>query len=330
MSIYQPPGLSIARQGEEHRDANGERLKHTGLMDRGMATLKADIPPVAVVVPVFNGRKTIEACLDSLLAQDYPREMLEIVVVDNASTDGTAQVLERYQDRIRLLSEQTKGPSAARNKGVREASSEVIAFIDADCVADIAWLRNLVEPLTDQAVGLCGGRILSRRPCNRIEEFGEQIHDHQKAIEVYKPPYAISMNWASPRRVLLEAGLFDEAFLRCEDVILSQRIDQLGYELAYQHSAIIFHRNENTLPGLFREGYKHGFWAVKSIREHREINRESGHRRVNLHSYKAIAASLMNALVGEQRIIAICQATFDIGKKVGKIIGSFRFGYIDL
>lgn len=295
-----------------------------------MATLMADIPLVAVVVPVFNGRKTIEACLDSLLTQDYPREMLEIVVVDNASTDGTAQVLERYQDRIRLLWEQTKGPSAARNKGVREASSEVIAFIDADCIADTAWLRNLVEPLRSQSVGISGGAILSRRPCNRIEIFGEKIHDHQKAIEVYKPSYAISMNWASRRSVLLEAGLFNEAFQRCEDVSLSMRIDQLGYELVYQPSAIIYHRNEHTLPGLFREGFQHGLWGVKCISEHRAIIRGSGHKRVNLHSYKAIGANLMIAMTGERRMTALCQATFDIGKKAGKFAGTFRFRYIDL
>jgi glycosyltransferase involved in cell wall biosynthesis len=174
-----------------------------------MTTLMADIPLVAVVVPVFNSCNTITACLESLFALDYPREMVKIVVVDNASTDGTAQELERFGDRIILLSEQTRGAGAARNKGVREVPADVIAFIDADCIADVGWLRSLVKPLQNQEVGICGGRILSKRPCNRIEEFGEQIHDHQKAIEEFKPPYVVSLNWASPRRVLLEAGLFD-------------------------------------------------------------------------------------------------------------------------
>ena len=106
-----------------------------------------------------------------------------------------------------------------------------------------------MKPVYGDRVGIVGGRILSRQPANRIELFGEKIHDHQKAIEVYQPPYAISMNWASPRSVLLEESLFDETFLRCEDVDLSQRIEQAGYDLVYQHSAIVFHRNEHTLAG---------------------------------------------------------------------------------
>lgn len=289
-----------------------------------------DFLRVAVVVPVYNGRKTIEACLESLFVQDYPPEMLEIVVVDNASTDGTAQILGRYQDRITVLSEPTRGPSAARNRGVREVSADVIAFIDADCVADGAWLRNLLGPLNKPLVGISGGRNLSRRPCNRIEKFGETIHDHQKAIEVYKPPYAISMNWASARKVLLEAGLFDESFQRCEDVDLSMRIRQLGYQLVYQPGAIVYHRNERTLFGLFREGFQHGLWAVRAISEHRGIIRDSGHRHINLSSYKAIGANLVTAVTGKQRMVALCQAIFDIGKKTGKVAGTFRFRYIDL
>ncbi len=306
------------------------QIEHNWLVARRMVTLKEYIPAVAVVVPIYNGSKTIEACLDSLLAQDYPRALVEIVVVDNASTDGTAQVLERYQGRIKLLWEQTRGPSTARNKGIREATAEVIAFIDADCAAEPSWLRHLVAPLSKRSVGISGGKILSRRPCNRIEMFGEKIHNHHKAIEVYQPPYAISMNWASPRNVLMEAGLFDEAFQRCEDVSLSMKINQLGYELVYRPGAITYHRNEHTLPGLFREGFQHGLWGVRCIREHRAIIQDTGHKRINLQSYKAIGANLLMTIAGQHRMTALCQVTFDIGKKAGKFAGVFRFRYIDL
>ena len=160
--------------------------------------------------------------------------------------------------------------------------------------------------------------------------FGEKIHDHQKAIEVYRPPYAISMNWASPRSVLIKAGLFNEAFQRCQDVDLSMQIDQLGYKLVYQPDSITYHRNEHSLPGLFREGFQHGLWGVKCIREHRAIIQERGHKRVNLQSYRIIGGNLLKVITGQQRMTALCQATFDIGKKAGKFAGAFRFRYIDL
>jgi glycosyltransferase involved in cell wall biosynthesis len=282
------------------------------------------------VVPVFNGQHTISACLDSLLELNFPRQRTEIIVVDNASTDRTPEVLGPYQDRIKLFEEKKKGPSAARNRGVRAASGQIIAFTDADCTVDRDWLRHLVEPLKDISVGIVGGRILSARPCNAIEKFGETIHDHQKAIEVFKPPYAITMNWSSPRQVLIDAGLFDESYLRCEDVDLSQKILERNYRMVYRHEAIIFHRNERTLRGLLREGYQHGVWAVKHNKHNRAANVLAGHRRINLQSYRAIGASLLAALNSGQRPNALCQATFDIGKKCGKAVGSFRFGYLDL
>jgi glycosyltransferase involved in cell wall biosynthesis len=280
--------------------------------------LNVATPLLSIIVPVYNGSHTIAACLDSLLSLDYPREQFEIVVVNNASTDRTAEILATYRDRARLLEEKTRGPSAARNRGILEAGGKIIAMTDADCVVDRHWLRNLVQPLEDESVGIVGGRILSRKPCNRIEKFGETIHDHQKAIEVFKPPYVITMNWASPRKVLLDTGLFDETYIRCEDVDLSQRVLERGYRLVYEHRAVVFHRNERSLTGLFREGFQHGKWSVKHSKHHCGRNRGSGRRRINFCSYREIGANLWAALFSTQRVNALCQATFDTGKNSAK------------
>src|SRR5205807_9644072 len=105
---------------------------------------------------------------------------------------------------------------------------------------------------------------------NAAELYGETIHDHHAAIHVWRPPYVISMNWASPRSVLLEAGLFDEHFRRGQDVDLSYRIGRGGYRLVYRPGAIVFHRNERSLFGLAREGWQHGFHAAELHRLHAE------------------------------------------------------------
>jgi GT2 family glycosyltransferase len=229
-----------------------------------------------------------------------------------------------------LLHEATRGAAAARNRGIREAAGKIIAFTDADCTVDRDWLRHLIEPLNDSSVGVVGGRILAAQPCNAIEKFGESIHDHKKAIETFQPPYAISMNWSSPRQVLIDTGLFNESYLRSQDVDLSQRILRRGYKIVYCHEAMIYHRNERTLAGLFREGYQHGMWAVKHHKRHYAINRDTDRRRINFRGYRAIGANLRNAFISDQRMNALCQATFDIGKKCGNVAGSFRFGFIDL
>jgi glycosyltransferase involved in cell wall biosynthesis len=274
-----------------------------------------------VVIPVYDGAETIAACVASVLGVEYPRERFEVVVVDNGSTDGTLEVLHAFGADVRVLSESTRGASAARNRGIRESCRPVIVLTDADCMVEPGWLASLVAPLADEQVGVVGGRILSRRSGNRIERFGEQIHDHRRAIEEQDPPYAITMNWASRRAVLLEAGLFDESLLRAQDVDLSWRIGRLGYRLVYAHDAVVRHHNERTIRGLVREGYVHGLHAVRLREKHAAYRAGAGSRRNWL--VRQLGRDLRGSLKGSTGLLNLL---FDSGKAVGDIVGRFREG----
>jgi len=225
--------------------------------------LSEPVPKASVIVAVYNAQATVRECLASLLQLDYPASHLELLCVDNGSTDATPRLLAEYDGKVRLLHRSFRGPAAARNHGVRHATGEVVALTDADCVVDPSWLRNLVVPLQDPQVGIVGGRILSRRPCNMIEAFGEQIHDHGRAMNEFNPPYVITMNWASRLDVFTRLGLFNEALLRSSDVDCAYRMVQAGYRLVYEPTAIVYHRNERTPWGLAHEGYVHGFHAPR-------------------------------------------------------------------
>jgi len=282
------------------------------------------LPAVSVIVPVYNGRATLLPCLDSLLRLHYPADRLELIVVDNASTDDTPAILDRWQDKLRILREDKRGPSAARNRGIRAARGECIALTDADCVVDPDWLAELVRPLASPEVGVSGGRILSVEPCNRIERFGEKIHDHRRALEELVPPYAISMNWASRRSVLLDAGLFDETLLRDEDVDLAWRIRAAGFRLVYRHSALIYHHNERTLRGLVAEGYAHGYYAVALRRKYEARLRAEG-----VAGYFPVRPLLRDAarvLHGAERRDSFYAFVFDLGKAIGHFTASARLG----
>lgn len=229
------------------------------------------LPRASVIVPARNAEKVVEDCVRSLLELDYPRDRLELIVVDNDSRDGTAEVVRRISDSIRLLHEPRRGASAARNAGIRQARGDVVAFTDADCVVDPAWLRRLVVPLADPQVGIVGGTILARRPANAIALFVERIHDHRNTIESVRPPYVITMCWASRRTVLEELGGFDERFARGEDVELGYRALAAGYRLVHAPEAVIHHRNESTYPALFREAFVNCFHGVLLVRLHGEF-----------------------------------------------------------
>jgi GT2 family glycosyltransferase len=280
-------------------------------------------------VPVYNAATTLEECIASLLELDYPRDLLELIFVDNASTDTTHDLLSRYHG-VKILFEGKRGPAAARNKGIHHARGEVIAFTDSDCVVDKAWLQKIVAPLEDKTIGIVGGKILAKPPSSEIERFGEQIHDHGKAIEEYKPPYVITMNWASRLSVLQEAGLFDEVFLRAEDVDLSYRIFQSGYKIIYQPDALTYHANEKTYFGLFQEGYLHGVASVQALKKHAALAARYGHRRVNLGGYRQIFSELAGVFRGQAEQEKRCALYFNSGKKAGKLVGSLRFAYLDL
>ena len=286
-------------------------------------------PKVSVVVPVYNAQATIEDCVNSLLEMDFPTSEREIILVDNHSVDDTAKILSRFKDRIQVVHETKRGAAAARNRGVLSARGEIIALTDADCVVERAWLSNLVAPLTEESIGIVGGKILAKRPCNPIEEFGESIHNHEDAINVYEPPHVITMNWASRVSVLRE-NLFDEKFLRSQDVDLSYRILQRGYRFVFAPAAVVYHRNEKTFSGLFKEGFTHGFHSVQVIKKHKAFLASSHKSRIAGTGYRALVTSSMDYLAGRNRDFATCNFTFNLGKKIGKLSGSLRYGYLDL
>ena len=107
---------------------------------------------VSVVIPNYNCSAFLPAALESVFAQTYPN--VEVLVVDDGSTDDSQQVLERYADRARVLRQPNGGVSAARNHGIRESRGELVAFLDADDLWDRTKLAKQVPLFANPAVGL--------------------------------------------------------------------------------------------------------------------------------------------------------------------------------
>ncbi len=279
-------------------------------------------PIASVVVAARNAAATIDRCLDSLEGLDYPRDRLELIVVDNGSSDDTPRRVAERDGEVTLLSERRPGSAAARNAGTRAAAGEIVAFTDADCVAEPAWLRLMVEPLSDPGVGIACGEVLALEPSGAAERLGESIHDTRMAIEVYRPPYAVTSNWASRRQVLLDLGGFDEEMLRGQDTDLSYRAVSAGLRLVYVPGAVIRHRNERTLTGLLRQGYRHGRYGRRIERKHRALLDSYGHGRLRPPALSTIAEDLRGALSGPDRRRSLASAAFASGKRLGMGIGS--------
>lgn len=123
----------------------------------------------SVIVPVLSGERTLERCLRSVLQQSMTE--LELIVIDDGSTDGTRRVAEEIDDaRLVLLSQPNAGVSAARNVGIARARGPLVVFLDADDEVEADWLSRLVAPFVDPSVGLvcCGGVYFDESNGSRV------------------------------------------------------------------------------------------------------------------------------------------------------------------
>jgi glycosyltransferase involved in cell wall biosynthesis len=224
-----------------------------------------DHPRLTVIVPVYNAAPYLPACLDSLLALSYPRERFEIIVVDNLSTDQTASLVERYP--VKLLSCPQRGPAAARNLGIRSSQAEILAFTDADCVADPGWLAHLVQPYQDGSVGGTAGEIRAYLNQN-IDELDCFLEQFPPLVNFWSGPgeylpHLYTANASYRRETLLELGGFNPAMLTGEDVELSWRLQlNTQWSVAYAPLAVIYHRHRKSTAALGRQFRQYGFGEI--------------------------------------------------------------------
>jgi glycosyltransferase involved in cell wall biosynthesis len=219
---------------------------------------------VTVVVPVRDGEDKIADCIDSLLAGDYPPERHEILVVDNGSSDRTAEIVRSRP--VTYLHESRRGVSNARNRGIAEGKGEVVAFIDGDCLAEPGWLTELARPFSDPEVGCVAGE-LGHEPGETTAErqAARMFGAWQRYAVGSNPPYAITANAAYRRSVLEEVGPFDPRMPRAQDVELGLRFNERSpLRLVYAERAVVRHRHRSTHRGFLRQqlGWSYGAGLV--------------------------------------------------------------------
>jgi len=175
---------------------------------------------VSVILPVHNGKRFLTGALQNILAQQY--QPLEIIVIDDGSTDSTAKIAAEFGERIRYIYQPQKGPSAARNRGIESATGEVIAFLDVDDLWPDSKLAYQVGYLAQHSdVDIVQGLIqrmqadLSDAPHVQSPKEKDQPLRFKPVLEPY---FFINLGSCVYRRSLFErVGLFDEALWDNED-----------------------------------------------------------------------------------------------------------------
>ncbi|MBV9126960.1 MAG: glycosyltransferase, partial [Verrucomicrobia bacterium] len=249
---------------------------------RRAASLKLPRPtaPLSVVIAAFNEEKVITATLRSVLDYDYDG-LVELVVVDDGSKDGTAAAIERFvaaegAGRVRLLRQPNGGKSAALSAGVQAARHELLVFLDADTLFQRDTLRELAAPFADPKVGAVSGHarvgnlraFISR--CQALEyicgfNLDRRAYDRWNCITV--APGAIS---ALRRSALRQVGGFRTDTL-AEDTDLTLSLHRRGWRVAYAANAIAYTESPETIRALARQRFRWCYGTMQCLWKHRDM-----------------------------------------------------------
>ncbi len=222
---------------------------------------------VSVVIPTFNGAARIGSCLAALEKQ-APRG-LEILIVDDGSTDNLAEVVRRFSG-ARLITQLNAGPAAARNRGALEARGSILLFTDDDCVPTPAWLDAMLAPFADpQVVGAKG--VYRTHQASLVARF-VQIEYEDKYRMMAKLPsidFVDTYSAAYRRDRFLEMDGYDTSFpVACaEDIELSYRMAARGWQMKFVPQAIVYHTHPDGLWRYLKKKYKFAFWRVLAVRK---------------------------------------------------------------
>ena len=229
---------------------------------------------VSVVVPAYNARVTIAQCIIALFRQSRPADA--VYVVDNGSTDGTYEWLQeraRGEPRLRVLRELKRGPSAARNAALRLAQDGIVAFTDADCVAEVDWLERLAASYEDPAVAAVAGGVAGRDPRTLVERYltmtGFALPDRALVVRRCSPFVGFpTANLSVRAEVAARLGGFDEQMVLGEDFDLCWRVVRDGGTIVYAPEARVAHIHRSSLGGMLARLFAYGAARPRLVGKH--------------------------------------------------------------
>jgi len=214
------------------------------------------VPKISVVVCTYNGARYLSKCLSALEEIDYPD--YEVIVVDDGSTDSTADIVRRYD--VRLIRTENCGLSSARTTGLHAARGHIVAYIDDDAYPDSDWLKHLKMTFDAGYAGVGGPNI----PPPEDSDFSKCVaHAPGGPIHVLlsdtDAEHLPGCNMAFRRDALLAIGGFDPQFRAAgDDVDVCWRVQENGGKLGFDAAAIVFHHRRGTFSAYWKQQKGYG------------------------------------------------------------------------
>ena len=211
-----------------------------------------EAPFVSIVIPAKNEGKYIRRCLNSVINLDYHKDKMEIIVIDNNSSDSTLSIAREFED-VKVFEKKDGTIGAVRNYGASCSVGSIIAFLDGDCVPDEEWLKKGVGHLIENKDICCVGFTVGS-PQNKdswIEKTWYKMGSSSKHSGICNVKWLSSFNLILNREEFLNVGGFDERLETCEDVELGYKLSEIS-RLLYSDELEVRHLgNAKTLKEFF-------------------------------------------------------------------------------
>ncbi|MCC7569868.1 glycosyltransferase family 2 protein [Candidatus Micrarchaeota archaeon] len=212
-------------------------------------------PTVSVVIPCYNEEKEIGKCIQSVLNSNYPKEKLQIIVVDDCSKDNSFQEAKKYESKGVIVCQTPKNTGCAagsKNYGVKLATGEILGFLDSDSFVEPDTLRKMLPFFEERDVGSVTPSVRILNPKNIMEQF--QCIEYEVVIFLRRLLMAIDAVYVTPgpfslftREAFEETGGFDESSIT-EDHEIALSIQSKGYKIKSTFDANVHTIPPNTIP----------------------------------------------------------------------------------
>ncbi len=228
------------------------------------------LPGVTIIVTTFNSELTIDECLRSILELNYPKHLIEVIVIDGGSMDSTTQRAKAYP--VKLISSQLN-PPAAYNLVLKTVENEIIGLIDSDAKVEKSWLIKLVKHLDDPKVAGASGTVETWNKNKLVPRvIGYELNYRYRRLPNTVERVA-TMNLLLKTKVTQEVGGFDEDLATQYDTDIGARLAEAGYKIAFDIEAVCYHFHRPTICTFFKQQYKYGQNTWKLYFKHPKLAR---------------------------------------------------------